>query len=789
MADTVKIPVKIAYDGRGWDQLDRDAKKAERAALAATRQQIQAQRSLQRLTASLDKSIGPAAPSFEQRVGGAVRGQLIGLASIAAAKEMAQTTVATTVELVKLSDQARVTERAFTGLSGGTVQATANLAAMQEATRGLISEQQQQAIANQLLGMQIVKTDEDLERVVSVSRRLGKEFRGIGAAEAADNFALLISNMSYQRLDTFGISSGNVRKRVNELAEAAGRAANQQDFFQATMEEADKVLARLGPEIETTTDKASRLGAKWTDLKTTFGDTITSIGDTSGALDILAGALDGVNTGLQDFNKASQALDLVEEKATQKLDPGLKKLYDTTNALQMVLAPQTYIMEQLATYFGTAAVNSDNLARAYDELAQSADNGTGAAEDNTAAVEDNSKAQEEAAKRLEHVRDVQFDAVRRMQQDLARAKQEEEQTWQKWSDDVSELNSSTFEQILKDQEASTKKQKQIQRDLNRDLAKIDSDLTRDLASLRTDRDRQISRRQEDDARKERQATRQSNIDALGDERLFQNELKWLGAEGDAIGIQQALERRAIEKQIADEKSQEQATADEENRQIEIRRLRDDTAERAAELRDRAAERKAELETQAVEESNLEQQRLDEQVMAENEAYDQRLNDIRQFRDDKLAELENSRQDAIITLAEELAQAKDLTGSELAAIAKAAGKLGEDAGTNFAYGLAGGIKSVEAIRTLLDIPAATPAQMGAAALGNVPSFANGGVVPGPIGQPRLIVAHGGEPVGAAAGGRVTVNVNGVGADVLAEILERRVSQGIDEYDQYLAERLN
>ena len=37
---------------------------------------------------------------------------------------------------------------------------------------------------------------------------------------------------------------------------------------------------------------------------------------------------------------------------------------------------------------------------------------------------------------------------------------------------------------------------------------------------------------------------------------------------------------------------------------------------------------------------------------------------------------------------------------------------------------------------------------------VPSFAHGGIVPGPVGMPRLVVAHGGEPIGSP--GRVTNN---------------------------------
>jgi len=49
--------------------------------------------------------------------------------------------------------------------------------------------------------------------------------------------------------------------------------------------------------------------------------------------------------------------------------------------------------------------------------------------------------------------------------------------------------------------------------------------------------------------------------------------------------------------------------------------------------------------------------------------------------------------------------------------------------------------------------------------NIPGFASGGIVPGPVGTPQLAVVHGGEEVrtpaqqrGGSAGGSVTINVS-------------------------------
>jgi len=92
----------------------------------------------------------------------------------------------------------------------------------------------------------------DLEQAVNVSRRLGKEFRGLGASDAAEAFAVMIANMSAARLDSFGLSSGMVRKRSEELMRTTPGMTREQAFFQATMEEGEKTMARLGPEISTT---------------------------------------------------------------------------------------------------------------------------------------------------------------------------------------------------------------------------------------------------------------------------------------------------------------------------------------------------------------------------------------------------------------------------------------------------------------------------------------------------------------------------------------------------------
>lgn len=56
---------------------------------------------------------------------------------------------------------------------------------------------------------------------------------------------------------------------------------------------------------------------------------------------------------------------------------------------------------------------------------------------------------------------------------------------------------------------------------------------------------------------------------------------------------------------------------------------------------------------------------------------------------------------------------------------------------------------------------------------IPSMADGGIIPGPAGQPRLIVAHGGETVAPAGGGGLTITIGALyGTDRKAALLFSR-----------------
>jgi len=206
------------------------------------------------------------------------------------------------MELSAIGAESLAAARTFENLSGGAATAAENMAAMQRATMGLVDTTTQQRIANQLMGMQIASTADELEQVVSVSRRLGAEFQNLGADDAANEFAIMMANMSYERLDTFGISSGRVRERVAELKETVAGMTTEQAFFQATMEAANNSISRLGPEVLSSSQAMAGLSAEWSNLVSAVGEGAEKTGIVANTMALLS---DGIRAVRMEFSEGS----------------------------------------------------------------------------------------------------------------------------------------------------------------------------------------------------------------------------------------------------------------------------------------------------------------------------------------------------------------------------------------------------------------------------------------------------------------------------------------------------
>lgn len=673
---------------------------------------------------------------------------------------------------------AKVTEQAFNNLSGGLENAQDNMDAMARATRGLINEQEQQAIANQLLGMQLVKTDEELEKLVGGSRRLGATFRGMGAAEAAEEFAVLLANMSFERLDQFGLSSGKVRQRVNELKDA-GKGA-EEAFKTAVFEEMDKTLQRLGPEVETMADGFQRIKVASDNLKVSFGELMQAGGD-GGLAGTFATLLSEMDKGAKFWTFYLQQTDLMV-KAQQQVETENIKSGDTWTALAQIVktagsavTPVKKEWLDLLDFSAGARQGNEQLIKTYQELNEQLKEQNTVLGTNTDTVTENTEALEKEKKRLERVKEVREDFARSLIEADRKAQIDTAKAWDDYFEDEADEWKDHNERVLDLRADAAKDLARIDRDLQKDLAKNAKDLQKDLAKINKDEKKEIADLKKQAAKEEKQERQKRQIDAKGDERLFQFELRQLAAEGDAAAIAQALERREIEKQIEAEKKQFDQQTKERDLQDEIQQVRQQAEEERAEARAAAEERRTELLAQAEEDKALRQEQLAEQLEEERANYQERLADLRQHREEKLAEIEQTKLDTIAKHAEELASVKELTKAEGKELIRISEKFGYDAGVAAAEGWSGGWFDKQQISELLGTDAASSgvsrSTRGRSPIsrtsfeGGTPSrqlmnFDDGGIVPGPIGTPQLAIVHSGEriiPPGQSRSGNISITL--------------------------------
>lgn len=864
---TVKVPVETVYDGKGFQQLSQSDKEAKataikmrklqerhaRASLSETKQRIAERKRLLAASKRLERQIEKEAkaeekarkaaergkkPGLKQEIGGAIGGQIAAGAALA-------TTVALLADFTKGSlaagDAAIATSRTFEALSGSSEAAAANMAAMERATRDLISETDQQAIANQLLGMNIATSAQELEKVVGVSRRLGKEFKGLGAREAADDFALMISNMSVARLDSFGLSSGVVRKRINELLESTKGMTREAAFFQATMEEADKTLARLGPEVGTNADKMKEMSARYADFQASFGELLLSLGD-AGFIDPLISLVDHLAAGADAWTAFIDQASLFSDAMGNvglSFGPTIEEIQNFGSSLLAVINPLSVIgtgisafsesldsgegflsswqagLEAQGQLLGDLVTDTIKLATDEEELGQAFADAAEAAEKQNTALADNVAVATDAAAAAQEVSAAVKDAARELIDINEQATEDTREAWDNYYDDLAELGRDSSARLADIDADSAQRRldiqadlaadvKKLQKDLAKDQRNLAKDLAKDLAKLDKDTSRDISRKQKDFARDDKQKARRKQIDALGDERLFQFELRQLEAEGAGNAIAAALERRDIEQQIEAEKAVNAELTERENRDAEIQRMQEDAAIRAEELKTEAAERAEQLKQEAEERQQLleeqaaaaEQQRQDElkQALADEQAsFEERRDELGQFAEDKVKAIEKGKAEAIAALAKELQETGDLTKDELGQLVDAAGTFGKQAGEAFAEGLRRGAESV---RNLDDLIPSSPRGGGrrpggrGGPGGSTPigfqdggSFKVGGVG-GPDSQLVQFMASPPETVTITPAGQtpaITINANGVAPDRLATILEGKVAQGMQQYN--------
>lgn len=281
------------------------------------------------------------------------------------------------LELAEIGAQSKRVERRFAAFAEEAGGAEEVLAAFQDGAGGTVSKMDAMASASRLLQMGLVGNAQEMETVVEMATRLGNQT--MSAGDRVGDFAALLANQSTPRLDNFGISSVNVRMRINELQAATADMSREEAFSQAVFEQGAISLEKLGVRIDDDAAKMERAEAKMADFRVEMGQKLAPIaGSLADVLGDLESSTLAVGIGLS--TAAGIAL-----KFSGGLGGLTGALGTSTMALGALAAAAAVLIWRLDELQKTqqeinavVATGEDKIAAWSDEVAQMTDEGMSA---------------------------------------------------------------------------------------------------------------------------------------------------------------------------------------------------------------------------------------------------------------------------------------------------------------------------------------------------------------------------------------------------------------------------
>ncbi len=191
------------------------------------------------------------------------------LIQIGLAGAISAVTVASIKQLPEMFDLGfsyRNAQIALAAYSGSAAEAEELTEAVTEAAGGAIDQMTAMQNATRLLSLGLAENAETAAELTDIAITLGATM-GKDAKGAFEEFTLLLANQSILRLDTFGISAGLVRQRMEELADEMPNADRQTRFLNATLEIARGRMEELDKAGFEATSSLDKLRAESVDLR------------------------------------------------------------------------------------------------------------------------------------------------------------------------------------------------------------------------------------------------------------------------------------------------------------------------------------------------------------------------------------------------------------------------------------------------------------------------------------------------------------------------------------------
>lgn len=177
------------------------------------------------------------------------------------------------LELNEVGRQANIAEVTFTELAGGAKDADEMLKDLRTSTNNVVDDMTLMSGANRLMVTGLAKSGDEVSALTELGIKLSGAM-GVDAKSGIENFSAAILNMSYERLDTLGISASRVRARVAELKEEG--YSTEEAFKLATIEQGRLTLERLGIAADASATHVANLSTKMQNVTQDVGQFVNT---------------------------------------------------------------------------------------------------------------------------------------------------------------------------------------------------------------------------------------------------------------------------------------------------------------------------------------------------------------------------------------------------------------------------------------------------------------------------------------------------------------------------------
>lgn len=303
-------------------------------------------------------------------------GALLGLGATAAVVGAGVAIAKVAVSMDDMRQRAANVRKELTAYAGSATNANAATEAMLRATEGGISRLDAMANASKLMSMGLATTSDQVYQLSRMAVMLGDKTMNV--TDRMASFNAMLANQSIERLDTFGISSGRVRERIEELQAAMPGLSREQAFVNAVLEIGAGKLEDVEAAGVTATTSMERITAAMGNLKQATADLV----NVSSGADALARFLDTMAEGMATFsnpltplsNARTEAIDAWNKASDERVraEAALEEARTSAKYALTRNASVAYYQEQLDTAMAAeaqAAAEYDVAQAAYDAAA------------------------------------------------------------------------------------------------------------------------------------------------------------------------------------------------------------------------------------------------------------------------------------------------------------------------------------------------------------------------------------------------------------------------------------